>query len=69
MSLHRYRIDLSALSPNVKNDLIENIEEISFNGFSWYPDLLGGEFYVDELHEKSAFNRVKIPSQCNLTRL
>lgn len=66
MSLHRYKIDLSSLTPKEKATLLDQIETVSYNGFFWYPDLYGGEFFVDENY---SISQLKIPAHCNLIRL
>lgn len=66
MFLHGYKIDLSPLSPDAMSELLKKIEKVSYNGFFWYANSLCGEFFIDE---NFPINHLKIPAQCNLTRL
>lgn len=66
MSLLRYRVDYSKLSPDEVEDLFRIIDEFSFNGF--HPDYHAriGEFYLDDSVDVST---LRIPDSCQLSHL
>ena len=66
MSLHKYRIDFSALTTDEKPELIDRIESMSFNGLFWHSDFQSADFFVDE-----SFNLdyLKIPNICHPIRI
>ena len=66
MSLHKYRIDFSALTTDERSELIDRIEAMSFNGLFWHSGFQCADFFVDE-----AFNldHLKIPDMCHPTRI
>lgn len=66
MSLIRYRLDYSKLSPDEAEDLIQRIDKISFDGFLPAIRTRIGEFFLDESVDVSI---LRIPDSCHLTRI
>lgn len=66
MALHQYEIDFSPLSSDERTDLIERIENFSFNGLHWKQGFQSAVFFIDETSNVSFLN---IPAVCRLTRV
>ncbi len=66
MSLYKYELTFSGLTQSEKSELIERIDNLSWNGLVWNSDSTKAEFFIDEHDDLSSF---KIPDSCHLTRI
>jgi len=66
MALHLYAINFATLTPDEKRKLFDNINKFSFNGLHLNPDLINGEFSMQEPYN---LNLLCIPKSCTVNRL
>lgn len=66
MALHQYEVCFSSLSADKRADLIERIENFSFNGLHWKQGFQSAVFFIDETSDVSFLN---VPAACRLTRV
>lgn len=66
MSLHKYGLTFSQLTPSERADLIDRLEKMSWNGLFWDSDFQNAQFFIDEKDDPASLN---VPASCHLTRL
>ena len=66
MSLIRYQLDYSSLSPDEVKALITRIDSHSYMGFDANPVEKIGQFFIEDTLDVSI---CQIPASCHLTRL
>ena len=68
MSLYKYKVDFSALTPEEKSDLFSRIEDKSYNGFFFDPVSQSGSFFVYD-DNLDLLTQMANPAVCHLTRI
>lgn len=66
MSLIRYQLDYSSLSPDEAEALIKRIDRYSYTGFEANSDKKIGQFFIKDTDDISIY---QIPLSCHLTRV
>ena len=66
MSLHKYFIDFSSLSPDEKETLTVKLEERTWDGLQWIPPAFNSAYFM--IDENSDINRLEIPEHCPFHR-
>lgn len=67
MSLHKYQIDFSSLTPDEFKNLHDKLDPKTNSGLSCNPQTKLAQFLVDESIDPS--HLVEIPDCCHLTRI
>lgn len=68
MSLYKYKVDFSSLTPQEKSDFFSRIDDKSYNGFFFDFVSQSGSFFVDE-NNLYLLTQMAIPAVCHLTRI